>query len=1282
MLKNPDFIEKIAENINRTRSAKELEPTTSSQAQNHFPGVTDKDLENIVCTTQNDDLFEALLTEIVNDHFPRMNPQQDSGGQTSTSSEKHSEVETLDVPIKQRLRPRSGRKTPASERKNKIKILSDVPYTGVVPAIANLPPANPELPTQTSELPQIVFVSTGTQMIPVLSMPATSSSIMTNAVIESQVSTSPSMVYQSIVQTEAPMILPDENEIMESSGKDKETTPKLTLYPSFLESKCKSTPRRKATHVRILDFNQTPTNRRLSTVKEFATPATGIPAVTPGSAPANIASCRSAMKPEEVVIAETQKDGINVADENSNSNSISNTPKVTKNRRRRKIAVTKPEENLKPMEEELKTFTRDDWENMRRRSKNLKIDEQQRLLNAQAASKTVSRRRQKRETKEQITTKRKSTTKSPEEPKGSKPKGKSRKGKRSTPADFDEDKPLSTIKLKISSPRMVAALKNMPKQKKKSILQRSKEKFEAQEKKRTKAPKLQVKEGERTKALEVQKKEGERTKAPEKQAKVQVVVEKEPEVSIELNRSDTVQEVADTLINFSILVSNGHTKEPIAETVASEVTVETTDSKAVDEAKEQVDSGIEQAAMDTPFKELTETPFKNLTLTPLPNTPRFAIPLVSSSQETPMPKIFATASTSMMSLVKNCDILTPSFPITPGLKETPLKDAADGSPTSASGYSSRRTDYSSCSSYYKPDESEEINQNINAFIIQRKSERASQSESESNGGVQLEKKRIFGSVKKVECPGAMERVKSFTEDQKKLPTPHYTMMNDGIDDALLSESFAATATEDSSSSSEFTCSTCSTDPSDDENTMDKLDKAAKTDEKDSEWDLEEHEAAEEAVISPSVINAKTGEVRFPLRNWITPKKVEIDRDQAKIEETNKIKALLTVSDPRRGLSIQEERDRCKLEMEAAKQRTLEILKGKAKAEPKFRKANVKNFKLPAEEGSKPVAVSRKDQILQQHLSSRPRPTPLMLMPPSSSRRKNATPRKTIVIDELPRQQSPQKKKKANKVNTPVKSPAKAHNLSTESVSDNAVMPEVCLKSLGLDMSSSLNTSNDESVVANKSPTKPVVTEEGSNTFQQAMIEQGFDKLEAKELQSKLVDDIEVVDSNLSAVEMPIAELQNVDVDKIELETKLEDEPHDSESGSDESDDEGSDSDIQCEVNPADENEKNVFHFTEVENFQPSQASKEKPDVKEIKFTYRLKGEDRMARIMDSGNFDLFSMEPEPSQLQKSSKKAAPDDKRDGKGSPSKNGKRHTKKSNFRWDQSTKPPKQATESPNK
>lgn len=1174
-------MDKVVDAINKARSSKDTEATTSEIQD----GLTNDELQNILSVTQNEPSFEEIVNDVINKYLV-YGGEPESGAQTSTSSEKiTAEVvatSVKEVPLKQRLRPRSARKTPFSERKKKINIISNVPYTGIVPAVANLPPAFPEI---------------------IVNVPV----ILQNEVLTfSDLQSIP-----NVVQIETKTL---DNQNDPKNVQQKQTTPKMVLHPNYLESRCKSTPRRQQTHVRILDFDHTPSHRRLLTVKEFSTPSgSGIPMKTPGSAPATIASCQSMMKPEP--IAEIQQPAI---DDNSNSNSISNTPKVVKSRRQRKIPVSKQEEKPQVKLEDIikvpdKPFDADDWANLRQQQKALPIDQQQRMVN-QEVENILNRKKRKTPKKRGYKKKApprknvKNAKKPIEEPKEIKVEINART-ESSTSTEIDENKPLSKMvktKIKVFSPRKVA-LKRSPKKspakspkKKKTIVQRSKEKFEAQElKDEVKADNIMAGEANIAEASIV-----EITEVP--------IVEI-TEVSSELNRSDTVQEVATMLTTLSETILAKDNSVKVVDTIDGEV-------------KPQLDSGFAtDITMETPMKSFhgsLETPAK--TLTPLPNTPNFAIPLDARPFDTPIPKIFPSTSNTILSLVKVCDILTPAYAITPGFKaKTPPKDASPNS-----GYCSRRTDYSSGSSYYRPDESEDVN---HAILGKRRSDRNSQSESDGGCFHSSIPSKFLSSSKKVECPGAMERVKSFTEDQKVHPAPHYTMMEEG----LLSESMVTTASDDSDSSSSFTCSTCSTSESDDENTLDKLEKASKTD--DSEWHCDDPEIEKEASTScHSLMNEETGEVRFPLRNWITPKKIEIKDDEDMRKETDKIKNLLNKGDARCGLSMQVERERVHREMEAIKQRTLVKIKNESAA---LKGRQPVQYKKPIVRVTKPAEapksrISRKEQILQDSfvVQEKAIPTTLKLNLSSSSRRKSATPRKAIAINTLPQQT---KKKKS-------KSPTKVARVSLESVNDNAIMPE---DTPSLKISSSFeSTLEDESastVIAKQSPAKPVVTEEGSNTFQRSLIEQGFEKNEAKELQIELVDKLE----------KPSEEPPKEDSD---------------ESSDDESEDEN-------ELCLTDEIEKNAFALSEPKNILPCipPLSQELHILKMI-----LRIDDRSVMLSDSGILDLFSEEPveEVKPKAKSSPKKVFEDKRqlkaNGKESPNKNGKvKSARKSDVRWDQS-------------
>lgn len=675
----------------------------------------------------------------------------------------------------------------------------------------------------------------------------------------------------------------------------------------------------------------------------------------------------------------------------------------------------------------------------------------------------------------------------------------------------------------------------------------------------------------------------------------------------DLNRSDTVQEVANLLTNLpeTILAktNSGNSFEQVGQ-------------------KTLIDASI-----------LMETPLKLDSISPLPNTPRFAVPLISSHQETPIAKEIVQVTTAP-SILKVCDILTPSFPITPGFKITPAKSEASPS----TGYTSRKTDYSSCSSYYKPDESEEINLNIDNIIKQRIADRSSQSESEAPVVIIEKREKIrTGSMKKVECPGALERVLSFTEEATNaIVIPHYNMNEEG----LLSESMITTASDESSSS--FTCSTCSTDPSSDENTMDKLNKAINVEDRDSEWHCEEEEI--DMASNKSLVDERTGEVRFPLRSWITPKKIDPQEPKLIIEEMRTEKVLVTI--PTENIKSveekkEEERAQAKANMEAIKQRTINILKKETNTKkelPKFKKANVKQFKLPAEQ-PKHIPLTRRDQILQHSLfTERPKSTALKLIPStslsSSSRRKCLTPRKTIIMDELPkadptvRKVSNKKRQSGEKAKTDcvkiIKSPAKPEKVSVENINDNAMMHD---DHPSLNISTSFHESSEEDPENTVVDAIQKTAEEGSNTFQRTLIAQGFDKTEAKDLQIKFVDKIEneiqkTAENVESMPELPKESPENnnnniKEKEGIESKTELNLSVPESESETDEEEDE-------CEFAFADILEKNVFTFEEPADFVPR---KEKSKIASLCAPSKLQIDGRTVKIDFCDPIDIFTLEP-------------------------------------------------------
>lgn len=111
-----------------------------------------------------------------------------------------------------------------------------------------------------------------------------------------------------------------------------------------------------------------------------------------------------------------------------------------------------------------------------------------------------------------------------------------------------------------------------------------------------------------------------------------------------------------------------------------------------------------------------ETPFKNESGAPLfPRTP--GINNILHSMATPIIK--PGMSFLDVSMLKNSHLFpTPNVPITPGFTFTPLKDLISprGDQDLIYGAANRPTDYSSSSSYYKPDESDGIDKQIHASI--------------------------------------------------------------------------------------------------------------------------------------------------------------------------------------------------------------------------------------------------------------------------------------------------------------------------------------------------------------------------------------------------------------------------------------------------------------------------------------------------------------------------------------------------------------------------------------
>lgn len=111
---------------------------------------------------------------------------------------------------------------------------------------------------------------------------------------------------------------------------------------------------------------------------------------------------------------------------------------------------------------------------------------------------------------------------------------------------------------------------------------------------------------------------------------------------------------------------------------------------------------------------LLETPLKLDDSSAIPNTPGNHLP---SQLTTPLLK-YSNLDPMNLSLMKHHEFPTPEFPITPGCIFTPFKDINSPRSDQEMGFSSsnRPTDYSSGSSYYKPDESDGVDKQLRSLM--------------------------------------------------------------------------------------------------------------------------------------------------------------------------------------------------------------------------------------------------------------------------------------------------------------------------------------------------------------------------------------------------------------------------------------------------------------------------------------------------------------------------------------------------------------------------------------
>ncbi|XP_062563180.1 proteoglycan 4-like [Armigeres subalbatus] len=327
-----------------------------------------------------------------------------------------------------------------------------------------------------------------------------------------------------------------------------------------------------------------------------------------------------------------------------------------------------------------------------------------------------------------------------------------------------------------------------------------------------------------------------------------------------------------------------------------------------------------------------ETPLK-ADFGSFPITPRFLMP--AQIENTPMTRSIREGVQSNSSMKKSGDIHTPIFPITPGLISTP-KSTNSVSPHSmggTGGFSSRRTDYSSGSSYYKPDESEDLDKNLEAMLHGEWKKR----KAEASGELSVEKILVEEPPPQLEANPQLE------------PNPQEQ------EDATANVTVSST---DSSSSSSSSSDSSGSDGSSTENTPIKRPENSPT---------------------PSPIKPST--------------------------------QYLNANDARRQQQA---------ELEAKKQRTIARMKNAKPAQPKKME---RKFVAPLGFKSRKVVISRKDLLPK----IAPPPVPATSLTPSaSSKRKNPTPRKVIVLDRVltmsPKKHSPKRRTLCQPQETHRKSP--------------------------------------------------------------------------------------------------------------------------------------------------------------------------------------------------------------------------------------------------------------------
>ncbi|XP_017472246.1 PREDICTED: serine-rich adhesin for platelets-like [Rhagoletis zephyria] len=408
---------------------------------------------------------------------------------------------------------------------------------------------------------------------------------------------------------------------------------------------------------------------------------------------------------------------------------------------------------------------------------------------------------------------------------------------------------------------------------------------------------------------------------------------------------------------------------------------------------------------------LLETPFKApTTLGEVPPTPGMPVPIL----DTPASKLGdIPLSTSYLfgSLTKS-ELETPQLSaITPGIRFTPFGSSRDVTPRSVAP----ATDYSSGGSYYKPDESDDLDRKFDK-LLKDSAQKQKQKEEEKQSHAAEVKNLLFEDQREttelhmeqkqdaicVEIPAeklrvepiVLKRVKSFgaegTEDGEGATAsinidPHYMLASELPEICAEEESSNSSSTfsSSSSSSSSNSSSSSSSSSSDSSAALHKATAKAEEQKKSPDNNLrlsldnlssisstEDEEWQKLAVTEEenSQLVGNDGEVRYPVRSWLTPSKVE--QHSARDAQERVLPTIIKVTVP---LKSAEKKNRLEEDLQQKRERMMEKLKRDAN-QGREKRSNVPS--TPPSGITAALSATRKIAAMREKGKSQPTKSPL------------------------------------------------------------------------------------------------------------------------------------------------------------------------------------------------------------------------------------------------------------------------------------------------------------------